>query len=178
MDSSIAAGSMDAIYAEFYLPIYKFILRLCRDQDLAENVAADTFSKYLLNGRADTNERSYLYQIAYHQLIDYRRYEQNHAPLELALDVKDSEFFRPVEKEVELRQAIEDRRAVADEVLSLIGSILSPVEQRVVVLHLVRGHSFEEVGTIMSMTENNAKVRFSRAIASIREKLDTEIDYE
>ena len=79
--------ALTAIFDQFAPAIYKYTLRLCHDQIVADNIVGDVFAQLLEQFAAGkgprTNLRSYLYQTAYHLVVDRSRDSQHNAPLEI-----------------------------------------------------------------------------------------------
>jgi DNA-directed RNA polymerase specialized sigma24 family protein len=74
--------ALTAIFDQFAPAIYKYTLRLCHDQIVADNIVGDVFAQLLEQFGAGkgprTNLRSYLYQTAYHLVVIMR---DNRLPL-------------------------------------------------------------------------------------------------
>jgi len=88
-----AAGSLDqdalsAIFDEYAPALYKYSLRLGVNSQEADQIVGDVFARLLekiAEGKGPrTNVRSYLFQIAYHIVVDQARERQRTAPLDLA----------------------------------------------------------------------------------------------
>src|ERR671918_2268751 len=79
----------DAIVKIFDLyatPLYNYAWRLCGDPVMADHIVGDVFAKLLEQFAAGngptSNLRSYLYETAYHKIVDEARYSRRRAPLE------------------------------------------------------------------------------------------------
>ena len=81
--------ALTAIFDQFAPAIYKYTLRLCHDPIVADNIVGDVFAQLLEQFAAGkgprTNLRSYLYQTAYHLVVDRSRDNQHNAPLDVAV---------------------------------------------------------------------------------------------
>src|SRR5512134_962059 len=92
-------ASFTAVFIEFAPAIYKYTLRLCHDPIIADNIVGDVFAQLLEQFGAGkgprTNLRSYLYQTAYHLVVDRSRDSQHNAPLETAIGRYESGHFTP-----------------------------------------------------------------------------------
>src|ERR1041384_7571189 len=87
-----AARKMDhealiQIFDLYASPLYKYALRLCRDPIVADHIVGDVFANLREQFPADkapaTHLRSYLYETAYHLIIDQSRSSQHSAPLDV-----------------------------------------------------------------------------------------------
>ena len=72
--------------------LYKYALRLCGDPLLADHIVGDVFANLvdqLASGKGPrSNMRSYLYQAAYHRIIDEARYSKSRAPLDALVSMR------------------------------------------------------------------------------------------
>src|ERR1051325_7529105 len=95
--------ALTTIFDEFAPAIYKYTLRLCHDAIIADNIVGDVFAQLLEQFAAGkgprTNLRSYLYQTAYHLVVDRSRDNQHNAPLEVAMDKYHGGQFAPTRSE-------------------------------------------------------------------------------
>ena len=88
-----AVGSLDqealiTVFDEYAPAIYKYLLRLGVESQEADQIVGDVFARLLekiTEGKGPRkNMRSYLFQIAYHLVVDQARERQRIAPLEVA----------------------------------------------------------------------------------------------
>ena len=94
-----AAGSLDhealtAIFDEYAPAIFKYLLRLDVNPQEADQTVGDVFARLLdkfSKGEGPrTNLRSYLFQTAYHLVVDHARERQRTAPLDVSFKLKSS----------------------------------------------------------------------------------------
>src|SRR4026208_2348591 len=99
--------ALTAIFDQFAPAIYKYTLRLCHDQIVADNIVGDVFAQLLEpfgQGKGPrTNLRSYLYQTAYHLVVDRSRDNQHNAPLEVAMSNYAGGQFAPTLSQIQAR---------------------------------------------------------------------------
>jgi DNA-directed RNA polymerase specialized sigma24 family protein len=85
--------SLAAIFDTYASAIYKYALRLCRDSLEADFIVGDVFAQLLeklVAGKGPlTNLRSYLYQIAYHLIVDRARSNHRFESLEAITDLQE-----------------------------------------------------------------------------------------
>ena len=82
------------IYQEHAEMVYRFLLRMCQDEDLAEDLMQDTFLKAIENiGTFDMRCKlsTWLCQIAKNTYLDYLRKKKNQTDVEFC-----EEFIRKV----------------------------------------------------------------------------------
>lgn len=85
--------NFDEVYGQHAQEVYKFLLRLCADADLAEDLLQDTFLKAMEKSESFDHRcklTSWLCQIAKHTYYDHLRKKQRHPsapmPEELPVD--------------------------------------------------------------------------------------------
>ena len=166
----------DALTAIFdlYAPaIYKYTLRLCHDPIEADNIVGDVFGQLLEQFSAGkgprTNLRSYLYQTAYHLVVDRSRDYQHTAPLEAAVDL-------PAKAEPVSTQAQIEERVLMEALISAINSELTEDQRHVVILRFIEDFSLRETADIIGKEVNNVKVIQNRGIAKLRKALGLQLD--
>lgn len=147
--------------------LYNYVLRLCRDPMLADQIVGDVFARLLdqlAAGKGPTsNLRSYLYETAYHRIIDEARYAKRSAPLEAAAWLPQdphSPFLR-LENEMLFQQ-----------VLQAIQHRLTDDQRHVIVLRFLEEFSLRETAAILGKRVEHIKVIQGRAIAALRQTLE------
>ena len=160
----------DAIVEIFELynsPLYNYVLRLSGDRILADHIVGDVFAKLIeqlsLGKGPESNLRSYLYETAYHRLIDETRFTRRRAPLEAAAWIPQdrNSLFVSVEDEILFKQ-----------VLHIIRNRLTEDQRHVIVLRYLEEFSLRETATILGKRVEHVKVIQSRAIVALRKTLD------
>jgi RNA polymerase sigma-70 factor (ECF subfamily) len=154
---------------DLYAPaLYTYAFRLCNDAQVADNIVGDVFSKlleHLVVEKGPTrNLRSYLYEIAYHLVVDEARYALRLAPLD-AVDLMPQNGSS-------LQMSVEDR-ALFRVMLQAIRNHLTEDQRHVVILRFLEGFSVKETATIVGKSINNVKVIQNRALNALRKALDT-----
>ncbi len=149
-----------------YAPVlYKYALRLCRDSAEADDIVGDVFTQLLKLfkeglGPRD-NLRAYLYQIAYHKVVDHSRDRKRVSQLE--------EDFIP--DSAKTLHAQNEHQEEMDAVEAIILNQLNEDQRQVIVLRFIENFSLKETAEIVGKNENNIKVIQNRAIARLREAL-------
>lgn len=144
--------------------LYRYAFRICGDPVRADHIVGDVFTKLLeqlsMGNGPTTNLRSYLYESAYHQMIDEARYSQRQVPLEVALSLRQDAHLS-LEDQLLLRQ-----------VLHAIPNELTDDQRHVIVLRFLEGLSVRETAAIMGKTVDHVKVIQNRALTKLREAVD------
>lgn len=145
---------MEELYKEYGKIVHHFLLSVCHDAQLAEELTQETFLQAFLSlERFDGSCKIsvWLCQIAKHLWYQRLRKQQN-APLPLD------------EAEEPAVPSAEDSALVRQDQLDLLRQIHAlPSEPReVLYLRAFGGLSFREIGDVMGRTENWARVTFYR----------------
>lgn len=142
--------------------IYRFILKNVKQEADAQDVVQNAFE--ILWTKKDevgvSKARSYLYTVAYHNMIDNIR------------KTKRMDYRETVpEQELVAQNAYTGATEAIDQALQR----LPDVQRQAVLLRDYEGYSYEEIGDILQLTESQVKVYIFRARKSLQQFL-TSID--
>ena len=166
-----AARRMDGdalveIFDLFAPALYRYAFRLCRDALMADHIVGDVFAKlmeHLSAGKGpSTNLRSYLYEIAYHLVLDEAEYSHRAAPIEVVDFIQYDAY--PTYVRVE-------NRILFESVLQAMQNRLTDYQRHVLILRLLEGFSVKETAAIVGKKAGAVKVAQTRALAILREAL-------
>ena len=164
--SSLDQNALAAIFDEYASALFKYLLRLGRDTQEADQIVGDVFARLLekiQEGKGPrTNLRSYLFQIAYHLVVDQARERQRTAPLELADSV--TEDMEPVQSRTEEKMLLE-------ELSEAIQYGLTEDQRNVIVLRFQEDFSLKETAEILGKEVNAVKVIQNRGVNKLRQIL-------
>jgi RNA polymerase sigma factor (sigma-70 family) len=154
---------IEEIYKEHARSVYKFLLSLSHDADMAEELTQETFYRavYSIDKYDGSCKISvWLCQIAKHVWYQEFRKRNRHAAQELTEDIPDS-------------STIEQSVLLTSDKLSLYKAIhaLSEPMREVVHMRLSGEFSFSEIGDVLGKSENWARTTFYRAKQKIMEVL-------
>ncbi len=162
--------ALTAIFDQFAPAIYKYTLRLCHDPITADNIVGDVFAQLLEQfgmGRGPrTNLRSYLYQTAYHLVVDGSRERQHNAPLEVAMS----------SHEGGTTQSQIEERVMMEALISAMNTELTDDQRHVIILRFLEDFSLKETAEIMGKEINNIKVIQNRGIARLRKAMGLQLE--
>lgn len=154
---------MEQLYQTHAQTVYKYLLSLCRDADLAEELTQETFYQAIRSiQRYDGSCKIsvWLCQIAKHLWYRQLRKQRREAPL--------PETWAPsvssAEEETLVRQGSVD-------LLRQIHALAEPGRE-VVYLRAFGGLSFREIGDVLGRTETWARVTFYRSKELLRKERD------
>jgi RNA polymerase sigma factor (sigma-70 family) len=138
--------------------VYRFILKNLRREDDAKDVVQSAFEKLWKNrGNVDAvKSKSYLFTIAYHQMIDLLRKE----------------------KRIDLKPAFREEALISDRPIHPLKKILeaalarlNETQRSLVLLKDYEGYSYLEIGQITGLTESQVKVYLHRARIQLKKYL-------
>ncbi len=138
--------------------VYRFILKNLRHEEDARDVVQTAFEKMWRNREnVDAQKcKSYLFTVAYHQMIDHIRKVKR---IQLREDFSD-------EAKVE-HKPISNLKRILDEALNR----LNETQKSLVLLKDYEGYSYEEIGEIMSLNASQVKVYLHRARVQLKNYL-------
>ena len=138
--------------------VYRFIVKNLRHEDDARDVVQSAFEKMWLKREEVSYDKSksYLFTVAYHQMIDHLRKVKR-------ITLKE-EFH---EHTSIINKPANNLKKVLDEALAK----LSETQRSLVLLKDYEGYSYEEIGKITSLSESQVKVYLHRARIQLRNYL-------
>jgi RNA polymerase sigma-70 factor, ECF subfamily len=157
---------------EHYAPLlFKYVFHLCRDPQESDDVVGETFSRLLdqlAEGKGPReNLRSYLYQTAYHIVVDRSRDNRHFSSFENLWDASMGDLL-PAEQA--------DEHRLLSLLQNAINMVLTDDQKHVIVLRFVEGFGLRETALILGKDINNIKVIQSRAVIKLRETLSQELE--
>jgi len=171
--SSLDQEALEAVFEEYAPAIYKYLLRLGQGSQEADQIVGDVFVRLLeklSQGKGpQKNLRSYLFQTAYHLVVDHSRDRKRAAPLEVAEIEPDT-----VKKETMSVQAQTEEALLLETLSSAIESELTEEQRVVIVLRFQEGFSLKETAEIVDKKVNAVKALQNRAMNRLREALTSE----
>ena len=152
----------DQIYADYYSEVYKFVLSLCQNHSLAEEITQESFFKALksidsFNGNSKIS--TWLCKIARNTFYSYTKKHNRQVdyPLDIILsDENIEEQFADKETAYTIHKVLHKLNEPYKEVfwLRIFGEL-----------------SFAQIGTLFERTESWARVTYYRAKIMIKEEL-------
>lgn len=143
-------------YKEYADMVFKFLMSLCGDKEVAEELTQETFYRAIKSsGRYDGSCKvsTWLCQIAKH--VWYQEVEKNKRRKTARLSENIPDKNGNIEEELCL---IEDKMQLMKAV-----HILSEPSKEIILLRITGAFSFKEIGEIFNKSETWARVTFYRA---------------
>ena len=153
------------LYTHYYKVIIQFIYRRVDDKDLAADLTAQTFLKALHHLPSYRPKgfpfSSWLYKIAINEVnMHFRKYAKQRT-----FCINDQEIYQFAET---LLQDVQEDKL---EDITLVIQKLQVDEVELIELRFFEAYSFKEIGELLNITENNAKVKTYRIIDKIKKLL-------
>ncbi|KAA0542745.1 sigma-70 family RNA polymerase sigma factor [Bacillus sp. BGMRC 2118] len=154
-------GDLHEIYTKYDKDVFRYLMCLCHDADLSEELTQETFYQAVksidrYNGKCKMSV--WLCQIAKHTY--YKHLEKN------------NKWKRQINPENAFHISPENEFMNVEEKITLYRSIhmLEEPYKEVFLLRILGGLSFKEIGEIQFKTENWARVTFYRAKTKLKER--------
>ena len=152
----------DKIYTEYFSEVYKFVISLCQNPELAEEITQETFFKALKNierFQGDCRFNTWLCKIAKNTFYSYAK--KHNRQVDFSFDVIISD--ENIEK-----QFVDKETAYA--IHKVLHKLKEPYKE-VFWLRIFGELSFAQIGAIFDKTESWARVTYYRAKIMIKEEL-------
>lgn len=164
----VSNEEFEKIYNLYFRDVYYYILSLCRNKDLAEDITSESFLKAIkaIDGfRGETKLRVWLCQIAKNEYFSYLR--QN-SRIDLKEDLNE---LANMGSSYELEKEVVSK----DEFLRINNIIDSSLEEVYAEIFRLRTYgelSFKEIGGLFEKTDNWACVIYHRARKKLQKGLE------
>ncbi|MBI2268954.1 MAG: sigma-70 family RNA polymerase sigma factor [Bacteroidetes bacterium] len=151
------------LYNKYHEQIFLFIVRRVESKDDAADITSQVFLKAMLNLKKYQPQGipfgSWLYRIARNEI-----YDQNARNIISMVLTVEKEGVREMAAEIEGENNSEEKYNQLQNALTT----LSEDELEIIELRYFEKHSFKEVGEIVNITENNAKVKTYRILEKLK----------
>jgi RNA polymerase sigma-70 factor (ECF subfamily) len=139
--------------------VYRFIVKNIGHEADAQDIVQTAFEKLWINREKVEADKvkSYLFTVAYHQMIDHIRKDKQKSTTDNFEEVKG---HSNTSANAELKQIL----------LSAINE-LNPTQKSLVLLKDYEGYSYQEIAEIMNLSESQVKVYLHRARLILKGKL-------
>lgn len=159
----------EKMFRAYYMRVYSYVMTLCADRPMAEEIAQETFYRALTAGKAAfagrSDEMTWLCAIAQNLYYDEMRRRKKHADKMPEAD----------ELPGEDPGGSPEKAAIDKEMSFQIHRVLHGLEEpyrEVFEMRVFGELSFKEIGMIFRKTENWARVTYHRARLKIQERMD------
>lgn len=144
--------AMGRLVEETQRPLFRFLVFLCGDRTLAQDICQDTYVyalEHLGELRQPAAFRRWLYQIARHKLLDHRKLRANQP-------------HRELEEETDPGPSGAGDQELTLQIQRVLGD-LEEADRIVLLLVDMEGHSYTEASEIIGISESAVRSRLHRA---------------
>lgn len=155
-------GAFDTLYRRHNDTLYRYLLRLCRHRDTAEDIFQDVWGKIIKarsNYRPTAKFTTFLYRVAHNCFIDHIRRNKRHA--------NSAEFDPELHSDPgEQPETITERSLARERLLVALQDL--PQEQRdAFLLREEAGLSVEQIASVTGCNRETAKSRIRYAVSKL-----------
>lgn len=152
----------DNIYSTYYPKVYSYILKLCQNEELAEEVTQEAFFKAfkkINTYRGECKLSVWICQIAKNELFSQLKHERRFTDLPPELLSTENDFEQMLEN-----------KDMAIKIHQILHTLEEPYRE-VFWMRTFGELSFKEIGKVHEKTENWARVTYHRAKMRIKERI-------
>jgi len=168
------AGAFDVLYHRHKGGLFRYLLRLCKNQAVAEELFQDVWSNIIRSReryQPSAKFSTFLYQVAHNRLIDYVR-QRPESTLSLDADDGDCDSLVdsiPADAGGQPEIMVERKRLIETLVEQI--EALPTLQREAFLLREETGFSLEEIALATGVTPETAKSRLRYAVAKLRDGL-------
>lgn len=152
----------DEVYSKYFSEVYKFVLTLCQNPSLAEEITQEAFFKALKNinsFKGNCKLSTWLCKIAKNTFYSYMKKQNGQVDYPLEIIISDEN----------IEEQLTDKET-AYAIHEVLHKLKDPYKE-VFWLRIFGELSFAQIGTLFSKTESWARVTYYRAKVLIKEEL-------
>lgn len=157
-------ADFEKVFQKYKGFIYKYLLKLCRDESLAEELTQETFFRAYMNMstlRDESKISVWLCQIAKNTYFAWYNAQKKQAPIDDA---------KPVEASVDVEQSFIDKD-LTEKALKALHELDEPYKE-VFMLAVLGQVSLKDISKMFGKSESWARVTFYRAKQKLTERMN------
>jgi len=162
-------AQFDVLYEKYFKSIFVFIYRRTGNEELSDDITSQVFLKALINIKKYEFKgvpfSAWLFRIAFNEINMYFRKNNAHRVISL-----EQNTVMQIMQEVQEEDNSHAQQQMMAALKQLGGDDIQLIE-----LRFFEKRSFAEVGQIIGITENNAKVKVYRILDKLKKILKTKI---
>jgi len=150
----------------YYNNLYRFLTKFIWDKQMVKDIIQDCYLKLWERKKNidDKKIKSWLFTTAHNAMIDYVKKKQ-----------KNIITYQETLIEIPIQPETKELKEIIDKALLL----LPEIQRSIILLRDLEGYDYNEIGTILSLSESQVKVYLFRARKSLKDKLkDMRFVYE
>lgn len=158
---------MEEIYKEYSKIVYKYLISITNNDELAEELMQETFESAVKNinkFRQECSVKTWLCTIAKNKWIDF--YKKKKKLNETNIDEINEKFL--------ISNSFEEDYTDKEQIINMYKKIhkLDEKTKEVIYLRIKSDFSFKEIGSIMGCSEEWARITFYRGKIKLKEELE------
>lgn len=164
--------NIDVLFYNIAVPLQRFIYNIVKNEHDAEDLLADTFVRIIeyIDGNSEFPPKAVCYTIARHLSIDFlRRKRKVFVP-------SNNDFMLEVQDQCSVEGEVED--IIMNEYIEVIVGELPELYANIFLLKFYDELSFLEIGNVMNVKENHARVLYYRAKNKLAKLFEERKTYE
>ncbi len=158
-------AAYEALVRQNYKDIYRFLIYLTKNKELAEDLTQDTFVTAISNiekFRAKASIKTWLHKIAYNKFIDIRR----------RLKAKDNVIDK-IKSVTEAALNNDDplQKLINNEIFDCLYEAmkkLEPIEYDLIVLHYIQGLKYRHIAEVLDVPAGTARWLAKRSLKKLK----------
>jgi RNA polymerase sigma-70 factor, ECF subfamily len=161
------------LYDRYYRQIYLFVYKRTGDEELAGDLVSQVFLKAMVNlpkyQYKGVPFSAWLYRIASNEVSQHFRDKKGDRVV--SIETKSAvKALKDISDELNDGEAEKLIRIMMDTIREM-----DPEDVQIIELRFFEGRPFQEVGYILGITENNAKVRVYRILERVKKKMEKKL---
>lgn len=156
------------IYDKYYMQLFKFVLQRVENEQWAAEIVSDVFAKALFNLKKykfkGTPFSAWLYRVAYNEIAS--KFRKNKRNRTVNIPEENWALFQNEEEEYE------DNSMSVKKLKSCLQQ-LKPHEVELIEMRFFEERPFKEMGEILELTTENARVKTHRALKKLQKLFKT-----
>ena len=151
------------IYDKYYLPIFKFVIQRVENHEVASEIVSNVFAKAIFNLKKykfkGTPFSAWLYRVAYNEIANIHRRKKKIRTVNIPDDTWN--LLQNEDSEVE------DHSFSIKKMKNCMQK-LKPNEIELIEMRFFEERPFKEIGEILNLTTENARVKTHRALKKLQ----------
>lgn len=166
--------TFDYLYDTYHTDVYQYIFYLVKNHQVAEDLIQETFIKVLKahkQFRGESSEKTWLFSIARHTVMDHFRKQQREKNKWFGLFNKNDEW-----QQLEAKGLLPDELLILTEEQQMLYrqlDLLTLDQKNVIILRFIQSMSIHDTARILEWTESKVKTTQHRAINKLHQLLTT-----
>lgn len=164
-DKKIMDVNFKDVYCKYYKSIYRYLITITKNEDIADEIAQETFFKAMKNiNKYDSSKKMFTWLCEIAKNTYFSEYKKRKKLQEL------NEFEFSIDEEADIIDKIIDSESKI-KILKLLHQLEDPYKE-VFTLRIYGDLTFKQIGEIFNKSEDWARVTYYRSKLKIKENFD------